>query len=96
MWMGVPVLTLAGKWPASRAGVSFLSTVGLEQFIASTPEDFVRIGVKACSDLPSLSELRRGLRSRMQASPLCDAQKLARAVEAEYRKAWSTWCNPRT
>ena len=92
MWMGVPVVTLAGKTHASRVGVSLLSNVGLEQLIAQTPEQYVQIAADLAKDLAALSVLRSALRSRLAASPLLDGSGLAREVEAAYRVMWKQWC----
>ena len=92
MWMGVPVVTLAGKTHASRVGVSLLSNVGLEQLIAQTAEQYVQIAADLAKDLAALSVLRSALRSRLAASPLLDGSGLAREVEAAYRVMWKQWC----
>jgi protein O-GlcNAc transferase len=92
LWMGVPVLTLPGKMPMSRAGLSLLSSVGLGEFVASSEEDYVRIAVELTANLARLAELRAGLRPRMQVSPLMDAPRFARNVEAAYRSMWERWC----
>jgi len=42
-------------------------------------------------NIPRLDEIRRDLRSRMAISPICDAEKLTRDVEAAYRKMWQNW-----
>jgi protein O-GlcNAc transferase len=92
LWMGVPVITLAGQMHMSRVGVSLLSNVGLPELIAQTPQQYVEIAVKLAGDLPRLTELRATLRQRMQASPLMDAPRFARNVEAAYRDMWCKWC----
>jgi protein O-GlcNAc transferase len=92
LWMGVPVLTMPGALPASRAGLSLLSNVGLSELVASSEEDYVRIAVELAGNIPRLAELRATLRARMQASPLMDAPRFARNVEAAYRSMWARWC----
>ena len=92
VWMGVPVLTLPGEMPVSRAGLSLLSTIGLAKLVAQSEEDYVRLAVELAADLPRLAHLRTTLRPRMQASPLMDAPRFARNIEAAYRKMWQAWC----
>ena len=92
MWMGVPVVTLAGSSHVSRVGVSLLSSVGLPEMIAQTPQQYVEIAVGLARDLPRLADLRLTLRPRMRASPLMDAPRFARDIEAAYRQMWRIWC----
>ncbi len=84
LWMGVPVLTLAGATHASRVSASLLTTVGLTDWICETPEAFVaRAALSA--DFTMLATLRAELRDRVASSPLCDGAGYAAAVEAAYR-----------
>jgi protein O-GlcNAc transferase len=92
LWMGVPVVTLVGRTPVGRGGASILSNVGLPELIAHTPQEYMEIAAGLARDLPRLAELRRMLRPRMDASPLMDAPKFARNMEAAYRQMWQTWC----
>lgn len=93
LWMGVPVISLCGNSVASRAGLSQLSNLGLqEEFVAKTPEQFTALAVKWASNLAGLAELRRNLRSRMEKSPLMDAPRFARNLESAYRQMWQIWC----
>jgi protein O-GlcNAc transferase len=92
LWMGVPVITLAGPTAVSRGGVSILSNLGLTDLVAPNPIEYVRTVANLADDLPRLAELRRTLRQRMQASPLMDAPRFARNIEAAYRQMWRTWC----
>jgi predicted O-linked N-acetylglucosamine transferase (SPINDLY family) len=90
--MGVPVVTLVGQTVVGRAGVSQLTNLGLPDLIAQTPDQFVEIAAKLAANHHALSELRWGLRDRMKQSPLMDAPRFARNIEAAYRTMWERWC----
>ena len=92
LWMGVPVITLAGRTAVGRGGVSILSNLGLTELIARTPEQYVAIAVAWGQDPDRLSRLRAGLRPRMQASPLMNGKQYAADVEHAFRGMWKTWC----
>jgi predicted O-linked N-acetylglucosamine transferase (SPINDLY family) len=90
--MGVPVVTLIGNTVVGRAGHSQLSNLGLRELIAQSPDQFVSIAAGLAADLDRLAELRESLRERMRNSPLMDAPRFARNIEAAYRKMWQWWC----
>jgi len=92
LWMGVPVVTVPGPRSVSRSAASVLSTLGLHQWIAATPDDYVRLAVEFARDEAVLATLRRSLRQRMRASPLMDEPRFVRDIEAAYRRMWKTWC----
>lgn len=92
LWMGVPVITLAGRGHVSRVGVSLLTGVGLPEFVTHSPDTFVESAVAAARDHPRLAAVRCGLRARMQLSPLMDAPRFARNLENAYRVMWRRWC----
>jgi predicted O-linked N-acetylglucosamine transferase (SPINDLY family) len=77
LWMGVPVLTLAGDKALARQGVSILQNVGLPDWIANDEDDYLARAVRHASDLTALALLRGQLRPRLLASPLCDAPRFA-------------------
>ena len=93
LWMGVPVITLAGAMHVSRVGVSQMMTLGLPQLIAGSEQEYIGIGVRLAGDLRALAELHRELRCRMSASPLADAPRLTRNLEDAYRGIWQRWCD---
>lgn len=92
LWMGVPVVTLAGDRHASRVGATLLEAAGLRALVATTPDEYVALARALLRDEGALLELKRGLRDRVLASSLCDGDSLARAVEDAYREAWRAWC----
>lgn len=93
LWMGVPVLTLAGQSFMSRQGVGILANTGLPDWIAADANDYVAKALAHASDLPRLATLRSGLRQQVLASPLFDAPRFARHFEAALRGMWTQWCN---
>ena len=96
LWMGVPVVSLVGKAPQSRGGLSILSNIGMSELAAYSVEDYVQIAVTLAGDLPRLADLRSGLRQRMQRSPLTDAPRFTRNLEALFRTMWQRWCAHRS
>jgi predicted O-linked N-acetylglucosamine transferase (SPINDLY family) len=92
LWMGVPVVTLAGQTVVGRAGFSQLSNLGLTDLVTRTPDQFVKCASDLAADLTRLTELRRTLRDRMRASPLLDGPKFSKDVESAYRSIWKLHC----
>jgi protein O-GlcNAc transferase len=95
LWMGVPVITLAGTSHAGRVGESLLRAVGLEALIAGTEKDYVDRAVALAQKPDERAALRRTLRERMLGSALCDAAGFARRMEAAFREMWRRWCAAR-
>jgi protein O-GlcNAc transferase len=95
LWMGVPVVTLAGKSHVSRVGVSLLTNVGLEELIARNTDEYVQIAVALANNPSRLGNLRSILRQRMQLSPLTDSKAFATNMQKTYRQMWKTWCATR-
>ncbi len=92
LWMGVPVITLAGRTHVSRVGSSILRRVALGELVAQSAEEYVGKAAQLATDTGRLRELRSGMRARMQASPLLDAPAFTRHVESAYRTMWQRWC----
>lgn len=92
LWMGVPVLALKGDRLVSHMGESILHAVKMPEWIAADKTDYVAEAVAFAGDLPALAEIRAGLRPRLLASPICDAPRFARNMEAAFRGMWQKWC----
>ena len=58
LWMGVPVVSLAGRTAVSRAGSTLLSNVGLEHLVARSEEQYVELAAGLIRDAGGLAELR--------------------------------------
>ncbi|HOL69833.1 MAG TPA: tetratricopeptide repeat protein [Bryobacteraceae bacterium] len=88
LWMGVPVVVLAGATHVSRVGVSLLEQVGLGELAAGNEAAYVERAAALAGNISKLKEIRAGLRGRMAASPLTDAAGFTRDLEAAYRRMW--------
>ena len=92
LWMGVPVLTLAGDRFLSRQGVGILMNAGLPAWVAVDAQEYLARAASFAGDLPGLAKLRGGLRQQVLESPLFDAPRFARHFESALRKVWGKWC----
>jgi predicted O-linked N-acetylglucosamine transferase (SPINDLY family) len=91
IWMGVPFVTWPGEHLASRMGRAILENVGLHELVADSADAYVDIAVGLVHDRERLKALRAHLRERMMASPLLDAPRMARNLEAAFREMWQRW-----
>jgi len=89
LWMGVPVLCRRGDRFLSHICESFLHSAGLETWIAADDEDYLARAIAFAVDPESLGALRAGLREQSVASPLCDAPRFARNLEAALHGMWA-------
>ncbi len=92
LWLGVPWVTLAGRSHVSRVSASILTSVGIPELIANTPDDYVDKAIILAGDVERLSQYRRTLRDMMRKSPLLDPAGFVRNLESVYREAWRNWC----
>ncbi|MES2935500.1 MAG: tetratricopeptide repeat protein, partial [Pseudomonadota bacterium] len=92
LWMGIPVITLAGRPSVGRMGASILGNLGKPEWIASDCDDYVERAVKLAQDIPALAHLRTTLRQSMRGSPLMDRHGFVTELETAYRTMWAAWC----
>lgn len=82
LWMGVPIVTLAGKRPASRQTAGLLSEIGLDRLVYFTMTDYVDGVLDLAADRTELSMIRNSLRDKMLRSTLCDAERFSKDFES--------------
>lgn len=95
LWMGVPLVTLAGETATSRGGASLLHAIGLAELVAQSPQQYVEIAAGLAEDRTRLHALRSGLRDRLARSPLMDAVGFTANLESAYREMWRLSCEKR-
>ena len=92
LYMGVPVVTLEGRWATARAGITLMKNVGHPDWIARNADEYVQIATNLVSDLNSLAQLRQSLRQTMIQSPLMNGKHFALDMEDAYQRAWQRYC----
>ncbi len=95
LWMGVPVVTLAGDRYAARMSTSVLTHLPALEWIAENPDQYVKIAARLAADLNGLAEIRGGLRNRVETSTITNSATFTRNLEASYRKMWVDYCKSR-
>jgi predicted O-linked N-acetylglucosamine transferase (SPINDLY family) len=88
LWMGVPVLTLAGEPPMSRSTASLLATLEMPGWIARSADEFIELAVRHAGDLDALAATRARLRNAVEGSILMDGARFTRELEELYRRMW--------
>lgn len=92
LWMGVPVVTLAGGNFVGRMGASFLQALGRPDWVAADEAAYVARAVALAKDAGGVRARRAGLRKQMAESSLCDIQAYAEHLKALYRRMWACYC----
>ncbi len=92
LWMGVPVIVLAGGHHAARLGASLLNAAGHRDWVAERPDDLAAIALRLGTDREGLAELRARLRDEIEHSALVDVAGFTECLEDAYRAMWRAWC----
>jgi predicted O-linked N-acetylglucosamine transferase (SPINDLY family) len=94
IWMGVPVLTLAGDLLMARQSASLMTAAGHPEFVSDTEQTFVDKALALSEDVAGLAKIRAGLRASA-ARTIFNAEAYTRDLEAAVRAAWRTLCSAR-
>jgi len=92
LWMGAPVVTLAGKTYVARVGASIVSNAGLPELVGTSDSEYLRIAVELSGDTSRLRSIRQSLRQRMKQCPLLDGRGVTAELERACRTLWRQWC----
>jgi predicted O-linked N-acetylglucosamine transferase (SPINDLY family) len=96
LWMGVPVVTLAGGNFVGRMGASFMNTLGHPEWVANDADAYVAAAVSLARETASLRTGRSRLRQQMATSPLCNIKAYVTHLEALYNAMWTAYCEGRS
>ena len=85
IYMNTPMVTLAGSNYVSRVGVSLLSNLKLEKYIANTTEEYIQKVVDLANNESELILLHQTLRFRMLNSDLANSVNFTKNIEIAYK-----------
>ena len=88
LWVGLPVLTLAGRSYAARMAGSLLRTVGLPGLITYSPEAYETLARRLAAEPAFLESVRLKLAANIDSSPLFDTDRFRKHIETAYREMW--------
>lgn len=88
LWMGVPVVTLAGRRYVERISAATLKGAGCSEWVASDTDEYVRIAVSLARNGVRKSDDRVELRKLLSGSELMDKEDFARAMEEVFEELW--------
>ncbi|MCS7168514.1 MAG: tetratricopeptide repeat protein [Gemmatales bacterium] len=91
LWMGVPLITLYGRWPCGRLSASVLTSIGATEWIARDITEYIEKATHLAHQPEKLAYYRSHLRSRVEQT-LCPGPKFVRQLEDIYRRMWREYC----
>ncbi|MET0384978.1 MAG: tetratricopeptide repeat protein [Polyangiales bacterium] len=96
LYMGVPVITLAGETHASRLGVSILNGLGQSRWITHSVEGYIERALDVARDRVQLEQWRHEARDTLCRAPLGDSRRVARAIEQHASEHFQRWLADRS
>jgi protein O-GlcNAc transferase len=87
-WMGVPLISMAGRRIARRSSLAILGPLGLQELVADDETGYIAIARALAADPERMVTIRRELRDRMKASIFLDPVAIARDFEDVYQRMW--------
>jgi len=86
LWMGLPILTCAGRTYIARMAGSLLTAVGLPDLITGSIDDYERLGVQLGNNPARIASYKRYLAEHGRQSKLFDVPGLVRDIETEFER----------
>jgi len=86
LWVGVPILTCAGRGLAGRIAASALAAAGLPELVTHSLQEYEALGRTLAATPALLGELRQRLRRSRQVAPLFDTARSCRNLESAYQE----------
>ncbi len=89
----LPIVTLSGETIASRIAGSVLHTLGLDELITKTHEEYFHVALQLSQQPAKLTRLREKIGRALTTTDLYDGAAFARKLEAAFEAMWQNYCH---
>lgn len=91
LWVGLPLLTCAGRMFPSRVAGSLLHAVGMPELVTESLTEYEALARKLATDPELLHGFRERLAQHRATAPLFDTDRFRRHIESAYTQMWQIW-----
>jgi protein O-GlcNAc transferase len=91
LWAGVPLVTCLGSTFASRVAASLLKSIGLDELITYSLEEYEALALKLMREPSLLASVKTKLLRNRNTYPLFDTVRFTRHIEAAYFTMWERY-----
>jgi protein O-GlcNAc transferase len=91
LWVGLPILTLAGRSFSSRVAASLLNAIGLPELITNTQEEYEALAIELATNPQKLAEIKSRLAGNRMTTPLFDTPLFTKKLEAAYSQMYERY-----
>jgi protein O-GlcNAc transferase len=91
LWVGLSLVTCAGKTFAGRMAGSALQAIGLSELVTASLAEYEALALRLAREPNRLMQLRERLAQNRRTHPLFDTARFTRNIEAAYTRMWEIW-----
>ena len=95
LWVGLPIVTMAGNSMVSRVAGSALKNIGMQELITYNYQDYKSKILELANNKNYLREVRNKIISNRSSSKLFDTEGFTKNLETEYEKLFLNFKNNR-
>ena len=88
LWMGLPLVTCAGRTFPSRVAASLLHAVGLPELVTSSAAEYEELARTLAHDSERLVSIKTKLETNRDTAPLFDTARYTRDLESAFVTMW--------
>ena len=87
--MGLPMITMKGKSYQARMGASIVNSVGIQELITNSPEEYESLAIELATNPDKLKIIKKKLKVNLSLTPLFDTKLFTRNLEKAYSEIYN-------